>query len=239
MINICICEDQPQQLSYLEELLREYTSEEGYHIYGFDHPDALLSFGKEHPIDIVVMDVNFDEVNGIEVVNLLHQVQADVQVIFVTGYSENRSLVYEAEHMYYLDKPIDEPLLFRALQKAVDTVNTIRSTQPPQLLVMNKDGQIVIEFADITYIESRLRKLHIHTVKKGMVETYRSIRDVVKLLDERFVRCHQSFVVNMDYIKKCVKRKKFILDHINEDIPISQARSAKAYKTFIDYIGHR
>lgn len=112
--------------------------------YGFDHPEDLLVFGEAHRIDIVVMDVNLGQLNGIEYVNLLHREQTGVQVIFVTGYSENRSLVYEAEHMYYLDKPINEALLFRALQKAVQTVEAMKLIQSPQLLVLSRGEQVVV-----------------------------------------------------------------------------------------------
>lgn len=238
-MNICVCEHHPEQLVYIKELIRKQTFSEGCQIIGFTSPTALLEFANEQHIHIIIMDVNLSEGNSIEIINILHQKQPNTQVIFVSGHSSTRSLVYEAKHMFYLDKPINEQWLVKALHKAIEKVKEIRIKQPVQFIVLNKDVQVIVKFSDIIFIESQLRKLHIYTVKDGMIETYASIKEVLDKLDERFLQSHKSFIVNMDFIKKCVKRRQFVLEHTDKSIPISQSRAAEAFGAFMDYISKK
>lgn len=234
---ICVCEDDLHQLDYLLGFLYKHTDNLVHQYIGFGNPKELLDYAANYPVDIIVMDVNLGNYNGVEIVNQIHRMQPNMQVIFITGDYENRSLVYEANHIYYLDKPVKEELLLRAIHKAINSAEAYQLKATPQLVIQNQGVQTVINFSDIVYLESKGRILHIYTAEGKLKQTYRSLSSAIALLDERFLHCHKSYVVNMDYIKKCINKKTFQMNLGNVEIPISQTKSNHSYQRFLQYIG--
>lgn len=75
----------------------------------------------------------------------------------------------------------------------------------PYFSVKNKDMQMKIEYENISYFESRQRIAVLHTSKQ-VIEFYAKLSEVYALLPESdFVRCHQSYIVNMSRIKELDK----------------------------------
>lgn len=64
------------------------------------------------------MDICLGEESGIELVKRLAPETAGVQVIYVTGYVEYCTKVYETEHISFLLKPVDRVELLQAVTRA-------------------------------------------------------------------------------------------------------------------------
>lgn len=84
--------------------------------------EEAIAFCREHAIDIVITDINMPEISGIDLIRALKQINHSIQIIILTGFG---SITYAKETMklgcrFFLEKPIEVPLLKQALEKSID-----------------------------------------------------------------------------------------------------------------------
>jgi len=117
MHSILVIEDDEVQLR-LERILLQ---EEGYTVYSTaDGPQGITIF-KQHPIDLVLLDLGLPTMSGIEVLNELRRHNAKAKVIVVTGYPSVESIVIAMQGgaWDYVQKPVDPPLLLKKIASAL------------------------------------------------------------------------------------------------------------------------
>ena len=118
-------------------------------------------------------------------------------LIFVTAMKE---YVFEALDLYafqYLLKPVDETKFAEVLERAVR--EAARKQEKRGLFI--KTRNLTLDQADILYIESRGKKVEIHTAgEKENIEIYGTMEGLEGQLGKGFYRCHRAYIVNMDYI---------------------------------------
>ena len=95
---------------------------------------------------------------------------------------------------------------------------------------------MAIPFRDILYLESRLHKARI-VLKKQEYLCNERLEHLREQLDGRFLSCHKSYLVNMQYIKEF--RGREILLEGEQSIPVSKARSKEAKEQFFHYVTGR
>lgn len=157
--------------------------------------DELLGAGKR--FDIVFLDIQMDGMDGIETAKRLRKRQGDIVLIFVTG---NREYVFDALDLYafhYLLKPVDENKFREVLERAAEEVGKKKEKR----FLFLKKRNLTLDQADILYIESRAKKVEIHTDGfKDIIEIYATMEELEGQLGEDFYRCHRSYIVNMAHI---------------------------------------
>ena len=156
-------------------------------------------------------------------------------MIFITGYVEYCSDVYETEHIYFLLKPLDPVLLKKSLQKAVDRLEAL----PITLSIQTREGVFSLPLTDILYIESHMRKLSIHTPKNTNVVSG-SLSSLPQEIQQKMVQCHKSFLVNPRHVQAILTPSnsfnKFFQLSSGESIPISQSQWRASRSVFLDLI---
>ena len=157
--------------------------------------EELLASGRR--FDIVFLDIQMDGINGIEAARKLREKQDDIVLIFITGLKE---YVFDALDLYafqYLLKPVDEKKSAEVLDRAEREVG--RKREKRGLFI--KKRNMTLDQADILYIESRGKKVEIHTAReKEGIEIYGAMEELEGQLGEEFYRCHRAYIVNMAYI---------------------------------------
>lgn len=108
-----------------------------------------------------------------------------------------------------------------------------------KFVIKKKQGIFSLPTDDIVYMEKNLRKICLHVRKpeyKGEyeIEFYGKFADVMLQLDDRFMYCHRSYVINMDEIVWMSGNEIFILPDIA--IPMGRDTYGKARKTYINYL---
>lgn len=164
-------------------------------------PDAyatggeLLAAGKR--FDLVFLDIQMDGINGIETARTLREKQDEIVLVFITGIKE---YVFEALDLYafhYLLKPVDDGKFIEVLERAVREVG--KGKEKEWLFI--KSRSLTLNQADILYIESRAKKVAIHTVgAQALIEIYATMEELEGQLGEAFYRCHRAYIVNMAHI---------------------------------------
>ncbi|MBW3082086.1 LytR/AlgR family response regulator transcription factor [Bifidobacterium phasiani] len=200
----------------------------------FDSLDGFERFcrGGEPAADIVFMDIRFggpDGAEGIEAVARLFPRGSATQVVYVTGYGECHSKVYSTQHAGFLIKPAGQEAVDEALAEALR--RRAESSERPVLITSGGDVRVVLP-RDVMWVESHRRLLCIHT-RHGEVKTYLKLARIAEMLPDRFVHCHQSFLVNLDYVTSWGGDRFVLTD--GRTIPISQRRRAATRAAVLAY----
>ena len=133
--------------------------------------------------------------NGIEAARSLRERREDTVLVFITGI---RDYVFDAFDLYafqYLLKPIDEGKFAEVLERAVREA----AKKKERRVLFIRSRNLTLDQSEILYIESRAKKVEIHTVRQT-IEIYAAMDELEGQLGDEFYRCHRAYIVNMDCI---------------------------------------
>lgn len=149
--------------------------------------------------DVVFMDIRLDAADGRTGIDMVERLLAGsgAQVVYVSAYDACHTQVYRTQHACYLQKPFRRQDVAEALGLVLARVGA--DAERPLRLRAN-GAERVVRPRDIRYVESDLRRVRVH-LRDGVLESYGKLSDLERVLPRRFVRCHQSFLVNLDYVE--------------------------------------
>lgn len=233
MIKVAVCDDDEVNLMKVKEFLEETYSKE-IAVTTFQDPASMICHMEESMWDyfeIILMDIQLGEQNGIQISKELHRKYPMIKVIFMTGYIDYARDIFDADPVYFLVKPLYEDKMAVALDKAIEQVKDARRES---LILKTKNGIVIVPINEIIYIESERRLLHIYTLK-GIVTYMKKMNELLEELPDNFLRCHQSYAVNMAQIQRFVGFGVLLCN--GERIPVSRGRHKEAKDIFQQYIG--
>lgn len=228
---IAICDDEIAQAEYLFTCVRSWLSKSGNSAVINTFPSAesfLFEYVEDKSYDILLLDIEMGNINGIELARRIRENNDSVQIIFITGFYDFISEGYDVCAVNYLMKPVSSEKLEDALGRA--TVN-LKKTEKYLTVYFDRQTEY-IALCDILYIEAQLQYVAIHT-KNDIRRTKTTLSDTEKQLDGRFFRCQRSFIVNLAEVK-VIKSDCVILKN-GESIPISRGMSEKIGKAIISH----
>ena len=237
MIKIGACDDEARELKTIVTLIEKWGH--AHHIpvdiRRFDNGEKLLAAieGGE-AFDILFLDIYMGEKDGIAVAQEIRKIDTACAIVFATNSRDRAIEVFAVHALHYLLKPIDSQSLEDALDRAMQT----RVKSRDRLIqIGSRQKQYCVEVGDIRFAESSARVVTVHTRESGDICYYDKLDNFALLCDdERFVRSHKSFLVNLDYVQAIVATV-ITLDS-GEEIPISKnAHEIKA--RFASYVARR
>ena len=227
MTDILICDNNHSQVELLKkavpELLREPCRVTACYSAG-----ELRVRCENYSPQIVLLDILLDNENGIPIARELFPKSSGTAVIFISGYQEYCFDVYEADHVYFLSKPIERAQLQKALEKAVSAV---RTELPAFSVFVNRNLQ-KIHLRDVVSIESFYGKLRIHLWNES-IECHSSISELPESVTDHMIHCHKSFLANPDYIRTLDGRSFRMAN--GQVVPISRSRYQESRSVFLRY----
>lgn len=187
----------------------------------FDNALSGLAYIKSNQVDILFLDINMDELTGIE---LLESSKIDSQVIITTAYQEYALKGYELNVTDYLLKPFNFNRFLQAVNKAQENLQQNNSAVSHEFIFVKTENRLEkINFDDIIYIEGMRDYRRIHTVNKKIM-TLQNFKDLEKMIPSDLVcRVHKSYMVSLNRIDSIERGRIRIGAHI---IPISETYKA-------------
>lgn len=235
MINIAICDDDIEELKTISTFVSKDIEELNisFKITVFNEGQDLIehmSSAKEN-FDIIFLDIYMKASQGIDIAREIREFDKKCKIIFITSSHEHAIDSYEVRALYYILKPISEEKLSAAIKIAIEELDK----ENKHIVIINKKGSYKICYKDILYAESKARLVNIYLKSQEVITFYSKLEDFLqKLQDERFLKSHKSFIVNMDYISKVEDKYIFINNYTK--IPISSANLVKIKETYFKYL---
>lgn len=228
-MKIAVCDDEIILYEELYTLLNEYSTLKKepilttYFKTGYD----LLS--RTEKFDIIFMDYQMDDIDGLETSKRLRLKNSDVTIIFLTAFPKIVFQSFEVNTFRFLLKPIKKEDLFKSIDDYLDSVRT------DDFLILNtNDGSWKVRLSEIIYVESKDKHTIIRTVD-NQLECCRYMQEIEKMLPkDRFTRSHRSCIVSFLHIRN--HDNKTIYFDNNERASISRRYLTDFKKAFQEYI---
>ena len=221
MLKCIVIDDEPLAIQLLENHIAKVSFLELAST--FSNPmEALISINSK-PVDLIFLDIQMPQLNGIHFMQLL---QNRAQVIITSAYQEYAIDGFEHNVIDYLLKPISFERFYKAVEKAHNLKNPAQKIDRSQELQPATGGYIFVkvetkmvrvELDDILFIEGLKNYVSIMT-KSQRIITLQVMKQLEEILPpNRFIRVHKSYIVAMDKISSIERQEITINDRI---IPI-------------------
>lgn len=234
-MNAVIIDNEAHIISSLKALLKHYCPE--VNIVG--DADGCAS-GEQlilnsHP-DIVFLDVEMDDGTGIELVQRMSYKQ--LHVIFITAHDKYAIDAFKCSAIDFLLKPIDPDDLIEAVKKydQVSKVNDLekqvavltdhlRSENPrkTKILLSDNESMHLVKTEDILWCTAEGSYTRFKLLDHSEIMVSKNLKSYEDLLSERdFVRIHNSYLVNINHIKRFERSEGGVVIMQNDGIlPVS------------------
>lgn len=226
-------DDEPLAL----KLVSEYVNKTPFLelVGSFENPLDATSFLAGNEADLILVDIQMPELTGIEFIRTL---EVAPKIIFTTAYEKYALDGYKLNVIDYLLKPFSYEEFLRAVQKARKQTELESNNFPSveasnQFLFLKSEYKIRrINFNDILYIEGLKDYIKVYTTGEDKpVLSLNSMKSLEqKLPEEKFMRVHRSFIVNLDKIET-IERSRIIFGKTY--IPVSDQYKDK-FQEYLD-----
>ena len=233
MFEIFVCDDDINITEFLKFFIMKHFGDE-YKVVTMNRCQELIGMIEmnEHVPDILIMDINLKDGNGIETVKHLQKLHPKLKVIYLTGIINYATAIFETNPAYFLVKPINENNLSDAITKVSKEIEFDKSDS---IVVKTNGSEIILYRREIMYVESQGRKLVLYMSNGKKSEIYEKMDVIQEQLGASFIRSHKSFLINMKYITERTNKEFYLSD--GKVLPISKPNLKDAKIKFISYLG--
>ncbi len=216
MLNILICDDKAEWRNEIQKQI-ENSLCVPYNLTVFSEARLLLDFFKENSADIIVTDIQMPETGGIELAKEIHAQNPHTQIIFTSAFTDYIQDVFSVNPVYYLLKPYDAEKFKEAFRLAVQNLEQ----QQKFLEILSQNKAVRICISEVRYVESDKRTVIFHETDAEQ-SCYAKLDDVENELPGYFIRCHKSYLVNMNQIKRISNNQIELFS--GEILPVAKSR---------------
>ena len=235
MIRAIIIDDESAMQEVNSQLLAEYFPNIEHVGTANSITSGIALIQKENP-DLVLLDIQLTDGSGFQLLQKLPSY--DFKVVFITAFDSYAIKAIKFSAIDYILKPVNEIEFQQAIQRAVDLIKSKEHTesqvnvlmdslkkeiQSKKLVLRTSDSIHVVDISDIHFCKSDNRYTTFYFEGGEKILVSKSLKDYEGLLKEYgFFRPHQSYLVNLNHIKKVDKTDHgFIIMKNKKEIPIS------------------
>lgn len=199
MLNFVICDDNLNILDRLEKMLEIIFTKNNYNasvVFKSDNAQDILNYIDNNVVDVLMLDINLKcNKSGLELAEEFRKRKKNSYIIFTTGHLEYAMVAYKYKTFDYLPKPITYDRLEDTVIRLFEDANELSKKY---IKIDNKNT--IIDEAEIQYIKRDGMKLVFHTSSRDY-DTYSSFNKFQDKLPETYIRCHKSYIANLNQIK--------------------------------------
>lgn len=199
MLNFVICDDNINLLDRLEKMLETIFSKNSYDasvVFKSDNADDILNYIDNNTADVLMLDINLKcNRSGLELAEEIRKRKKNPYIIFTTGHLEYAMVAYKYKTFDYLPKPIVYERLEDTMARLFEDANELSKTY-----IKIDTKNTMVDEAEVQYIKRDGMKLVFHTASRDY-DTYSSFNKFQEKLPPSYIRCHKSYIANINQIK--------------------------------------
>lgn len=229
-LNCIIVDDSAIQRMIISKLVSNHTK---LNLVGdFSNAVETKNFISYNNVEIIFLDIEMPILNGFDFLDTL---KIKPQVIFITSKPEYAVKAFDYEATDYIQKPIDAVRFDTAIKKAVAKyvfLNEIINENSEHILIKSNLKNLKVNTSKIKYLEAYGDYVKVITENENhlVLSTMKAFAN--DLPQEKFIRVHKSFIVNLNKIDKY--NSKFI-EIGTKKIPLSRTKKAELKKA-LDFV---
>lgn len=238
MLNIYICEDNPNQLKRFTEYVEKCILIEDYDLClkcATNDPYKILDIiPQTNGVGLYFLDIDLHaQINGLSLAQKIRKLDSRGFIVFVTSHSEMAymTFTYKVEAMDFIIKDPSSNIQQKMHQCIIDAYLRYSSpyNQEQKTFTFSNFGkEYCIPFHEIIYFETsdNIHKVLLHTENR-LIEFQGKLKEIEDVLDERFYRCHRSFIINRQKIKE-INLKEHIIIMSNDAVCYASGKLIKS-----------
>ncbi len=231
-MRICLVDDDSVQLEYMKEVISKWSNASNVDTkLSFYHSaeELLFEHDKSYPYDMIILDIQMGNMNGIELARNIRRIDHNVIIAFISGMANYVFDGYEVQAIRYILKPVKDGKVFELLDHVEKRIKTEKS-----YIIISVSGEKKrINYDDIIYFKSMGHYVTLYLRGEEFDYKY-SIRDLcLDLAGTEFIQTHRSYVVNVKYVEKITRNECQLVDNIT--IPLSRSSYKSVNEKFIKY----
>jgi DNA-binding LytR/AlgR family response regulator len=213
MLNFVICDDSSPVLIRFSKMLEAIFIKHNIDAkvgLATDNLSKLFNYIENTTIDVLILDINLkSDISGCDIAEMVRKKNKSVYIIFYTGHLEYALVAYKYKTFDYLCKPLTQDRLEETVLRLLEDVNVSSSN------FVKINSKTVINENDIKYIKKDGMKLVFCTFERNY-SIYSSFSKFSNCLSDNFIRCHKSFIININNVTKVDAKNNFVLFNNNE-----------------------
>ncbi len=230
LLKIGICEDNEQDMDSLVECIKD--SKTNVDIQTFSCAEPLINSFIPGTFDLIFFDIYTGAMLGVEAATRIREIDKTVIIAFTTTSTEHTLQSYRVKALAYIEKPVTKQEVLDVLLLALAKKN---SSSYISLMSGGKEKKIPVE--NIHFVEQKNHAVNVYKTD-GILRTSQSVKldEIEPLLSNSFIRCHNSYIVNLAYVKQIdCDLAVFIMEN-NERVHIRQKDLKKSKQAFENYL---
>jgi DNA-binding LytR/AlgR family response regulator len=220
-----LIDDEPMDLMALSELMGAYSEVD---IVGKFHSSIeAKAFVNSNKVDILVLDVEMPELNGLDFIKSIKNVE---HVILISSNKTYAADSYDYNVTDYIVKPVQKNRLDQAVDKVKQFDESIKTSSNRDFAFVKDGTKIIrIDFKEILFIEALADYVQINTIhgRYTVLATMKSMQ--ANLPEDDFFRIHRSYIVRKDKIR-IIEDNMILME--SKNIPISRSSKQEFFNTF-------
>lgn len=229
-MRVAICDDEEVQQQLLKNYLKEWAAlnEVVIEIKLFQSGENFLFLWEDDKdYDLLIFDIEMGQLSGMELAMKIRKQDHTIPILFVTGYDDYISQGYEVAALHYLMKPLHKEKFFQVLDKLKS-----EAKQDLKLFFQTEKGLIAFPLSKIWYVEARAHQCILYTETEEYILNT-PISEMAEYLGchRDFVRCHRSYLVNLQHVSVIVKSELTLDD--GRKLPVSRNAEKEVNQAFV------
>ena len=219
MYNVAICDDTEEERLQAAEYAGRFFDREGIevHIDTYAAGRELLESGRKY--DLYLLDVLMPGMSGIDTAQDMAEDKDNTVVVFITSSLESAVEGYRVEAAGFILKPVEEESFWSTMERVVRRRLGVKKAV---LSLVHNRVNVELPLERLAWFENRLHRVFVKLTDGEVLSVNQKLSELQLALEphSQFLRCHQSYLVNLDYVDKLEDSCFYMRD--GQMIPISR-----------------
>lgn len=200
MLSFVLCDDNKAILERLSKMLESLFMKHHFDAevsFSSTNAESTLQYVKNNIVNALFLDIDLkSQISGLDIAKQIRKINKQIYIIFTSAHLEYILMAYQYKTFDFIPKPVTLERLEETVLRIMDDLNT--EDKKHEFIYLNNRNTIINEDS-INFIKKNGMKLVFYTDNRTY-ETYSSFAKIAGELPKNFVRCHKSYIANVNKI---------------------------------------